>query len=117
MHMIVKTFTTVLFALLLLNTTSIDVYSTVNQKESPSVVVGPFTQNTKLNTILVIWKTDIQTSNNEVHWGLTQDLGNISSEKYENFFHKQNLHNVRLDGLIPSTKYFYKVISDGIESK
>ncbi len=113
----VKTFTIILFALLLLNTTSIDVYSIVGQKEASSIVVGPFTQNTRLNSILVIWETDIPTSNNEVHWGLTSDLGNVSSEKYEFFFQKQNLHNVRLDGLIPSTKYYYKVISDSIESK
>lgn len=117
MYLKVKTFTIILFALLLLNTTSIDVYSTVGQKESSSIVVGPFIQNTRLNSILVIWETDIPTSNNEVRWGLTRDLGNVSSEKYEFFFQNQNLHNVRLDGLIPSTKYYYKVISDSIESK
>jgi 3',5'-cyclic AMP phosphodiesterase CpdA len=50
---------------------------------------------------------------NEVQWGLTIDLGNIKVEK--NLL-APTFHTVIVEGLTASTQYYYKVVSDEIES-
>ena len=82
------------------------------------IIVGPYPQNANADFIEIIWETNEKTTKNEVHWGLTLDLGNISSELYkEDTLLNQNLHIVNLNGLSSSTEYYYKVISDSIESE
>ncbi len=81
------------------------------------IIVGPYPQNANTDFIEIIWETNEKTTKNKVHWGLTLDLGNISSELYEETLLNQNLHIVNLDGLSSSTKYYYKVVSDSIESE
>lgn len=81
------------------------------------IIVGPYPQNANTDFIEIIWETNEKTTKNEVHWGLTLDLGNISSEFYGIILLNQNLHVVNLDGLSSSTKYYYKVVSDSIESE
>ena len=82
-----------------------------------SIIVGPYPQRSDKDSITILWETNEKTTKNEVHWGLTPNLGNISSEKCWKSFLKRNLHKVRLEELAPSTKYYYKVVSDDIESK
>ena len=81
------------------------------------IILGPYPQNANTDFIEIIWETNEKTIKNEVHWGLTLDLGNISSELYKDTLLNQNLHMVNLDGLSSSTKYYYKVISDSFESE
>ncbi len=49
--------------------------------------------------------------NNSVHFGFNTDCDNIIHENINAEFHK-----IELDELKPSTRYYYKVISDEIES-
>ena len=79
-------------------------------KES-SIIIGPFPQNTDQDSTYIIWQTDIKTFNNSVHFGLYSNCNDI--------IYKNNLtdfHKIRLDYLNHSTKYYYKVKSDDIES-
>jgi hypothetical protein len=81
--------------------------------QNSSLIIGPYTQRSQKNSIIVCWETNIQTTRDEVQWGLTIDLGNITVEK--NLF-AHTLHTVTLGGLTASTQYYYKVISDDAES-
>jgi hypothetical protein len=81
--------------------------------QNSSFVIDPYTQQSQKNSIIVSWETKTPTTRNEVQWGLTMDLGNITVEK--------NLlacifHTVIVEGLTASTQYYYKIVSDEIES-
>ncbi len=82
------------------------------ENENSSIIVGPYPLNPELNSTIIIWETSTATTNNSVHYGLTPDCSNII---YNNF--SSNFHTIELNELISSTKYYYKVISDYIESK
>jgi hypothetical protein len=81
--------------------------------QNSSFVIGPYTQQSQKNSIIVSWKTKTPTTRNEVQWGLTTYLGNITVEK--NLF-SNTFHTVIIEGLTASTQYYYAVVSDGIES-
>jgi hypothetical protein len=81
--------------------------------QNSSLVISPYTQRSQKNSIIVSWETKTQTTRNEVQWGLTVDLGNITIEK--NLF-ARTLHTVTLKALTASTQYYYKVVSDDAES-
>jgi hypothetical protein len=78
---------------------------------TPTIIVGPYPQNPGFNSIFIIWETSISTSNNNVHFGLSPVFDNIVYNNYTNDFHEIELKN-----LTPSSKYYYKVTSDGVES-
>ena len=77
-----------------------------------SNIVGPYPQSPDIDSIIIIWMTSIATSNNSVHFGLTLVCDNIVYYNNTN-----NFHEIELNGLAPSTKYYYKVISDYLESE
>ena len=81
--------------------------------QNSSLVIGPYTQQSQRNSIIISWETKTPTTRNEVQWGLTVDLGNITVEK-SLFAH--TLHTVTLEGLTASTQYYYKVVSDETQS-
>ena len=85
-----------------------------DQQSTTSIIIGPYAQNSDGGSIVISWETSEKTRKNTVHWGSTPALGNITNEK--NIL-KRNLHQVRVEDLNPSTKYYYKVVSDTIESK
>ena len=76
-----------------------------------SIIIGPYPQNTDLDSAYIIWQTNITTVNNSVHFGFNPDCDNILYENINSEFHK-----IELDELKPSTEYYYKVVSDEIES-
>ena len=76
-----------------------------------SIVVGPYPQSPDIDSIIIVWTTSSPTSVNSVHFGLTPVCENIVYNNVTNDFHE-----IELNGLVPSTKYYYKVISDYIES-
>jgi len=79
--------------------------------EEISIILSPYTQNTDLNSTYVIWQTTIKTVNNSVHFGL-----NLNCDIIINNIIYTDFHKIKLDKLQPSTKYYYKVVSDEIES-
>lgn len=101
-----------LFVLVMLSI-SINVVNSSSISLSTQIIVGPYTQAAGTESIEILWETSTFTTINEVHWGKTPSLGNITSEEY---LSSNNLHSVKLNGLNESTKYFYKVVSDEIES-
>jgi 3',5'-cyclic AMP phosphodiesterase CpdA len=78
-----------------------------------SILIGPYSQHSELDSIIVSWQTETSTTQNEVHWGTSASLGNITEEK--NMF-PRTFHSVEIKGLQANQKYFYSVISDGIAS-
>jgi hypothetical protein len=82
-----------------------------NNDEYLSIIVGPYPQSPDIDSIIIVWETSLATSNNSVHYGLTPDCDNIVYYNCTNYFHE-----VEVDGLLPSTKYYYRVISDFVES-
>ena len=70
-----------------------------------SIIVGPYPQSPDIDSIIIIWMTSIATSNNSVHFGLTPVCENIVYDNDTN-----NFHEIELNGLAPSTKYYFKVI-------
>jgi acid phosphatase type 7 len=81
--------------------------------QNSSFVIGPYTQQSQQNSIIVSWETQTPTTRNEVQWGLTGDLGNTTVEK-NNF--ANTFHTITLQGLIASTMYYYIVVSDDAKS-
>ncbi len=80
--------------------------------ENTEIVVGPYLQSVDEEGITIMWRTNVKTEENTVFWGKTMELENeIAGESNVEW------HEVRIEGLEPSTHYFYKVKSDGAESK
>lgn len=75
--------------------------------------IGPYPQNSKLDSIVISWKTTTATKQNEVHWGSSPLLGNVSKEKCTC---AHMVHKVTISGLAASRQYYYTVVSDGTES-
>jgi hypothetical protein len=76
-----------------------------------SIIVGPYPQRQDIDSIVIVWETNPSTTFNSVYFGLMPVCDNIVYHNYTN-----NFHEVKLDGLLPSSKYYYKVVSDGVES-
>ena len=94
---------------MLLILSSVKINGVINQESS--IIIGPFPQNTSKDSTYIIWQTDIKTLNNSVYYGLYSNCNDA--------IHKNNLtefHKIKLDDLNPSTKYYYKVKSDEVES-
>ena len=76
-----------------------------------SIELGPYPQNTNQNSTDIIWQTNINTDNNSIHIGLNNEFDRIIYENNNTDFHK-----IKIDDLESSEQYYYKVISNGIES-
>jgi len=118
---ITKSITIILLALILINLNVLG-SSIINSNnyhnrlttQTPNIIAGPYTQNQQDNSIIVMWETNIKTTTNEVHWGLTADCENIESEKFS--IKQNNIHTVKIKNLNPSTKYYYKIVTDDVQS-
>jgi len=73
------------------------------------IVAGPYLQNAGCTSITIMWITNKEANNNIVRWG-TNELEN-SVEATDG-----KIHEAKIEGLQPSTKYYYMVESDGIKS-
>jgi hypothetical protein len=82
------------------------------ENNSISIVIGPFPQKIELNSSIIVWETSVNTTNNCVKYGINPDC---ELNMYHNY--SRNFHTIELNELNSSTKYYYKVYSDGIESK
>jgi hypothetical protein len=85
----------------------------INSETSSDIIIklGPYPQNTKLNSTYIIWQTNIKTDKNSISYGLNTEC-NITL--YQN--NNTDFHKIYIDKLKPSQKYYYKVISNEIES-
>ena len=85
-------------------------YKNLSDKDL-TIIIGPYPQNQDFDSINIIWKTSVSTNVNSVHFGLNPELNCIVYCNDTN-----DLHEIKLSNLISSTKYYYKVISDDLES-
>jgi acid phosphatase type 7 len=80
---------------------------------SAAILIGPYPQHSEVDSITISWETDTITAENEVHWGGSPTLGNITREKS---ICPMSFHSVKIKGLQANQKYYYNVLSDGTES-
>jgi hypothetical protein len=80
------------------------------------IIVGPFPQQQEKNSIIIIWQTNNYTIENFVEWGLTPNCLYTSYSNTLASGKETDLHSVRIIGLSPNTKYFYRVVSDKTKS-
>jgi hypothetical protein len=78
-----------------------------------TILIGPYTQHSEADSIIVSWKTTLPTTQNEVHWGSSAMLGNVTSE---NTIVAKTFHQVKIEGLQAGLRYYYIVVSDVTES-
>jgi hypothetical protein len=76
-------------------------------------LIGPYSQNSHFDSILISWNTVTPTTLNEVHWGRSPTLGNVTAEK--SIFAK-TAHTVEIEELSAGQKYYYTIVSDQTES-
>jgi len=75
---------------------------------SPQITRGPYLQSTSPTTCILRWRTDVKTDS-KVNYGLTRSYGDVI----------QNTellldHEVKIEGLNPDTKYFYRIGSTAL---
>ena len=77
--------------------------------------VKPYLQNVTPSSIHIMWET---TSNDEstVQWGETTELGYTATGDAYNSINSHYIHDVHLTDLDHNTRYYYKVITEGLES-
>ena len=81
--------------------------------QASSINLGPYPQHQQYNSLIISWETTTPTVGNEVHWGSSPLLGNIT---VEHTLFPRTFHQVTLMGLTASTQYYYTVVSNGTES-
>ena len=94
-----------LFVLLLQN------YSVAQQ-----IVVEPYLQDATDSTIHVMWETSVGDSC-KVMWGTTKALSKQTDRVFSIVNQRPSqIHRAKLEGLMPSTQYYYKVVTGKTES-
>jgi hypothetical protein len=81
-------------------------------KLDSSITVGPYPQSPGSDFISILWETNVPTKENSVHYGLTAECNNVLYSNISNDFHE-----IKVDNLSSSKKYYYFVSSDEVESK
>ena len=76
-----------------------------------SIIIGPYYHIPSKNSVFIMWQTSLETTNNSVHFGL-----NVSCDIAVYNYSVTDLHKVFLNNLEPSTRYYYRVVSDDIKS-
>lgn len=80
-----------------------------------TILVGPFIQNTDTSSVHIMWETDSGTESN-VFWGTTIALGGPATGTTTSGITTAIVHDVYLTGLLPNTRYFYKVATGTMQS-
>jgi PKD repeat protein len=81
----------------------------------PSPFMSPFIQTPTPNSIYICWHSE-GSEESIVEYGLTEELGETATGSYHAFSENLYWHWVKMDGLQPDTDYYYKVVSDSLES-
>ena len=78
--------------------------------------VEPYLQNATPNSIIIMWETD-SNSDTRVEWGTSTFLGNNTSGTAFYNSGSSQIHTVLLDGLDPSTRYYYRAVTSSLSSE
>ena len=101
-----------LFVTYLWNSAGADDETNLNDSAS----ISPYLQSPTPSSIYICWRFDADT-NSTVEYGTTSLLGTTMKGTYETIADQVIWHSVELTGLIPNTVYYYKCISDTVESE
>lgn len=74
----------------------------------PLISRGPYLQSTTPASTIIQWRTDVPTDS-KVNYGLTKNYGN-TIRKTE----MERDHSVQISGLLPNTKYYYRIGSTAV---
>ena len=80
-----------------------------------NLLVQPFLQDAEPYAIAVAWET-ADSSAAYVAWGPTDTLGYISVSESEPGMGNSRIHHAHLSGLMPGTRYYYRVVADNVQS-
>ncbi|MFN0190222.1 MAG: metallophosphoesterase [Bacteroidia bacterium] len=74
----------------------------------PSISRGPYLQTTTTNSCSIHWRTDVETDS-KVSYGLNTSYGNaiMNTAMVKD-------HSIKIEGLLPNTKYFYRIGSTAV---
>ncbi|MCX7743887.1 MAG: fibronectin type III domain-containing protein [Flavobacteriales bacterium] len=86
-----------------------------NYLYSQSIIVQPYLQDAEPNRISIMWETS-SNSDSWVDWGTTTSLGNSTQGIAVNSQSGAQIHTVTITGLLPATRYFYRVRTGTIVS-
>ena len=84
--------------------------------KAQTIKVQPYLQDASPNSIYILWETDSM-DESIAEWGLTNELGNLTSGTANASNGDARIHEVKLEGLERFTKYFYKVRTGSAESQ
>jgi len=77
------------------------------------LIIGPYIQQSEHTSVIVSWMTLPSTKRNEVHWGTSPTLGNVTVQLS---LRPKMFHVAKITGLTPGCQYSYTVVSDETES-
>ncbi|MDG1351211.1 MAG: metallophosphoesterase [Crocinitomicaceae bacterium] len=78
--------------------------------------VGPYLQNASPNTMTVMWETSI-IDESIIEWGNSTVLGNSTFGTFVTGSGMSKVHTVQLTGLIPNSRYYYRIHTTAIEGQ
>ena len=76
--------------------------------QSQIILLGPYLQDANPNSIHVMWETSLG-QESLVEYGLTTSLGSSASGSSALSFGVFQVHDTKIDGLLPNTRYYYRV--------
>ena len=76
--------------------------------QSQIILVGPYLQNANPTSINVMWETSLG-QQSLVEYGTTTSLGSSASGNTTIGLGLSQVHDTKIDGLLPNTKYYYRV--------
>ena len=76
--------------------------------QSQIILVGPYLQDANPTSINVMWETSLG-QQSLVEYGTTTSLGSSASGNTTIGFGLSQVHDTKIDGLLPNTKYYYRV--------
>ena len=82
---------------------------------SQNLTVGPYLQDAEPSSIKVMWETS-SGEESTVEWGTTTALGNSSSGIFITGSGFSRIHTTVISGLDANTKYYYRVITNSVQS-
>lgn len=80
-----------------------------------NITVGPYLQDAEPSSITVMWETS-SGEESTVEWGTTTSLGNSSSGIFITGSGFSRIHITVISGLDANTKYYYRVITNSVQS-
>jgi len=83
---------------------------------SEEILVGPYLGEATPASQWISWETDSNDAT-DVSWGATRDLGHVTNGEAFVSRGKTKVHEARLSGLAPDTKYFYRVTTSDARSE